>query len=859
MTQRSDRPIVGRDPLVSELRAAFDATDAGPKSVLLGGGPGLGRRTLSDRFLTSLTDASVPHAVLRLRAEPADDGVRTLLRLYGSFVSALARSDAFGDEDAADILAAAAESTDDERVKEWTSGVATSIRSLRSHGGPGQYQIQLPRENPYLALLYTLDVLGPRARWVVDLHDLGSVVSPSFWSFLAALVGRARSRNWKILFVVAPGPNRYSEQPSEARPGPLTFTHALFSDAALIDVAPLDLTAVSELIEDTYRPHRFPEELPARLLASSGGEPDLLHEILDVLEEDDSITWDDKGYSLTDLDDVDLDVLVPMPREDDDEDDEEVDDSLLELVLHTASHAGRVFPGTLLRSHLDADEDAIDDAIDAMPHIFEELRFDESLGSWLYRFRYEFQRRYFQGHPPEAVKQRPADIARALGTVMMQSYAPASFDYVWRAAELFAEAGEGQGGRTLLAMAMGSDRGELHRFALELLERFPDSPWPTGLERFLHTARAERAVNGAPPEAAEQEIAAAAAWAKKAGDAETEAFCDLLRCRMGVRVGDFPAAEAAGQQALAGFRKVDNATRAAETLNQLAMVALNKGDGDAAERYVKQAGKTSTIPPIKAHSQYIVGLLEKAKGRLPQALDAGNLALSLESMLNEGECALMTGRISEKAPMLERALEMSRAMRSPQRERVAARLLCQGEAARGNGEAAYEIALHALQLSRELGLEAQSDVDLYHCGLFAVLAGKREEGVDYLNEARKAAEAAGRDGLLPEILFNLGQVKLVDRDFEGARQLMEQALAKTRERGDKQRELRVLQHLAMSLGATGDLAGAVGRIKEALELVPPGSQWKQLRKDLRDQLSQAQKATAALPEGDGAGPESAGA
>jgi len=859
MTQRSERPFVGRAAALDSLVAAYEASESGPHTLLLGGEPGVGRRATLGKLMGRLGELDDQPVVLRLRGEAHDDSIRTLLRIYGSFVTGLARSSAFGEAGADGLLHDAANSVADDAVADWLRQIAQSVYELKSYSGPGNYQIQLPPENPYQGLLHAIDVLGPRTRWLVDLFELGSVTSSALWVFLSALVGRARARKWKVLFLVTPGPNRYAEKPKDGKPGPSSYLQSLFGGSDTVELVGLNTDEIGELLADTYRPHRFPEGLAARLTKLSGGHPDTLHELLDALEEDETITWDDEGYSLTDLDDVDFDVLVPMAAEDEDEADADDDVGsvpveMKETVLYVAAHAGRTFVASAIRSFLDVDEDLVDDALDEMDHVVEEVRYDEALGSWLYRFRYAFFERWFRDNAPDGTKFKSADIDKSLATVMMQSYAPASFDYVPRAAELFARAGEGQGARALLQMALTSERPELGEFALQIATRFEDSPFPEGLVRSIHMAMADRAVNTLQVPAAETIVERTRAWADGQLDLTTQGYCDLLRCRLLVRQGQFDEAHDQGQVALAAFVEAGDPTRQGETLNQLAMIELNRGQDAAAETFVKKAGKATTIPPVRAHSQYIAGLIDKRRRKLPGALAnfaratelssrSGNLALSLESMLNEGEIALILGKVAERAPLLERAMEMSRAMRSPQRERVAARLLCQAEAARGHGEAAFEIAQHALKLTQELGLEKQEDIDLYHCGLFAVLAGKKEEGVEFLKSARTAAEANGNQGLLPEILFNLGQVRLAEGDFEGARGQMEDALGMIRAKGDRRRELQVLEHLGLALGAAGDLQGAVARLKEASDKAV-GPQFKEYRKALRKRIAEAQSAAS---------------
>jgi tetratricopeptide (TPR) repeat protein len=900
MTERSDRPIVGRRPLVNKLLDIWQSTTSGPQAAILAGSTGTGRRTIVTHFLQAMEEADEAATVFRLHSQAGDEGVRLLLRTYGSVVTGLNRARGF-EGDPGDLLTDAGLAADEDRTRESLYGMAASLKELGGRA-TGNLQIKLPADNPYLGIIHAFDALARHGAWIFDMHDCGHIVSPAWWTFMSVLVGRARANNWRMLFILAPGENIYGEGPEDTKPGPRSFVRALFGDAQPLDPKPLTVENIGEILDETYRPASFPDGLAERIHAMSKGHPETVHEILDALEEDETITWDDKGYSLSDLDDVDLDVLVPIPNEgaeeeeeDEDEDEaaadspegEETDEDspegeetgaaesrsteeapseegeeyisveLLERVLHVAAFEGREFTAALVRTCLDAGEDEVDDALDAMPHLVEEGTYHEALGTWTYTFRYAFHRQWYLDNPPEDWKEKPAVTAKKLATIVLQSYAPAAFEYIARAATLYSHAGDSRGARTLLTMAMSTDRAELTQFALELVEKYDDSPWPEPLPRMLFTGYAERYVNGASPEAALTAVERTRTWAEKVEDPVTLAHLHLLECRIAIRNGDFQAARAKGVEALKGFRKAKEASRAGETLNQLAMVALNMRDRKAARDYVKQAGRASTLPPIKSHSLYIDGLLNKGNGKIARAealfhrsvelsTTSGNLILTLEAMLNAGECSLMISKGAKVVPMLRRALEMSRALRSLPRERVSARLLCQAEAAAGNGDAAFEMAKHALELTREIGTENQEQIDLYHCGLFAVIAEKTEEGLGFLEAAKGAAETAEDGALLVDVLYNIGQIKASSGDLPGARSALEEALGVVRARNDKGRELRVLESLGIVLSSTGDHAGAADRFKEAADRAL-GPRSKQLRKDLKKRIAHERKLAEAPP------------
>jgi tetratricopeptide (TPR) repeat protein len=125
------------------------------------------------------------------------------------------------------------------------------------------------------------------------------------------------------------------------------------------------------------------------------------------------------------------------------------------------------------------------------------------------------------------------------------------------------------------------------------------------------------------------------------------------------------------------------------------------------------------------------------------------------------------------------------------------------------------------------------------------MAKKSAEGLDFLNAARAACEKAGDQMLLPEVLINIGQVKGLTGDHEGGRAALEQALALVRARGDRGRELRVLEHLGVLLSTAGDHAAAADRFKDAAEKAL-GPEAKEYRKNLRKRMQEEQQRAKGL-------------
>ncbi|MCK6526080.1 hypothetical protein L6R50_00450 [Myxococcota bacterium] len=827
MTQPAERPFVGRTDSLLALREEKSHAAAGPRFVLLSGGLGSGRKRLVGRFMEEV----VPEAIaVRLAPAEGEDGVRTLLRLYGTFVASLARGDSVGGR-ALDALRSAAEAAD-ERRKAWLEGLVATVQKASGRPQGENLQIQLPRDNPYLALVEGIGAVAAKVPVVLELQDLLHSTSPAFWAALSALFAEARSRGLPLLAILSAGESGFSGAPDEAQPGPATWLHDLTraTEPRVIDLPPFTLAEVEDLLRVTYRPHAFPEGFAERLLKLTGGRPGVLAEVLTHLEDDEDIVSDaSRGYYLdTDLDDLAWDALVPFPWESAEGGEpttaDEATRDRMARALHVAAIEGEVFSSGVLAEALSLSRDEVDDLLDEMPGVVEEVQFVEAANTWLYRFRRTFYRDWFLRNPPGGKVER--DLPVQIAGILVRGYAPVVFDYLARAARLFSEAGERRKAQNLLTLALTADRPEVARFGLEVLEERADVPFPTGLASLAFTGVADRAVNALADAEAEDFVSRAERYADRAGDGAARDFARLLRSRLALRRGDLPGSRQHAEAALAGAEARRDAVRQAEALNQLAILSLHARDLEAARKAVDLAGKASNIPPVRAHTLFVKGLLQKADRKVGGAADSfrqaadlalqtGNLALVLEATVNAGEALLISGRPKEAARALRQARQMTRGSRSPRRDRGILQLLSQAEAAAGNPAEALDLAQEALQLTRDLGLKQQEQIDLYHCGLFSLAAG-REEADSYLKEAARVARENKDRAILKEVLFNHGQLLHSRGDDPQAIAALEEALGLCRELNDRWKANRSQLVLGMAHERAGQRDQALVRYREAL-------------------------------------------
>ena len=822
----TERPFVGRQ---SELRILEDLLPnavSGPRTALLVGEDGIGRR----RLVTELMARAPEHLGLRWSFLPSDDAVTVLLKMHGGVASHLARAG----EVARPALTAVREQAGGdrgERLDAWYEGFLSQLDVAPGEAG---MQLKMPQDNPYWGLVRLLLDIVAEVPTIFEVQRINGVCSPAFWAAFGRLYNEVQQRGLPVMWVLSTVDSPYGEDPTDDLPTPSGLLHRMLDGRvdATVEVPALDVGGIQALLDEAYRPNDFGGELATRLLDLSGGNTNQLNDLLDVMESDEIVVWDgDAGFSLQRQPaDLDLESLVPQPDLDDPdlegiEDPDEIR-ALADRVLYAAALEGPMFTAGAIAAALGADRDAVDDLLDEFDGLISEVSHHEGAGSWLYRFDRALYHRHHLASPlarDKKLRTLPARYAR----VLLERFVPASYGWIPVTARLFRDAGQKRQARNLLSLAMGSDRLDLSRHAIEMVALDGDDGLAEGLLRLLHAEPAERAAAGAPEALAQDLLAALDRWARERDDRGLLGYADLLRSKLALRTRDLDGAIAHAETALEAFRATGETVRAAETLNQLAILALHRRDAKAAAEYVDQATRASNIPPVKAHALFIRGLLRKGQRKLDSAAssfaeaartaqEANNPGLGIEARINQGEILFMLGRPKSALEPLRAAHVTARAMRSRFLERSAASLLSQAEAAAGNGKDAYDLARDALELTRHLNLDHLLATDLYHCGMFAAAAGESDAGREYLEQA----EAAAQDDeipLLKEIAFHRGQLALMADDVDAAEQHLQCARTLSEQVGDAVRTARATQALGLVAEKRGDRTEARALYLEAAE------------------------------------------
>ena len=809
MTDSSERPFVGREEQLETLVGLLPGGGDGPRTVLLAGEESSGRR----RLVSELGKKLDGQLLLRWSFQPEDDGVAVMLRLHGGLASSLSRAGALGTTAA---TAARNQPSADSSVASWCEEFLSQLES-GERDEQGGLQLRIPPQNPYRGLLHLLLQLTAEVPTVMEFHQVNVACSPAFWTWFSLLYRAVYERKRPVLWVFSTSQSPYCEEPDDSSPTPSGLLMGLLTQQvdATLDLPGLDESGILALLDGAYRPNHFPPDLPPHLAAVTGGNPARLNDLLDLLESEEIVVWDDRdGYELTrPIEQLTIAGITPgielQPAAEAAEGpaDQGERENLARAILRVAALEGVRFTAGAVAQTLAVERDVVDDLLDELPQLVSEVVHHVAVDSWIYRFERPIYRQHYLEEGARAPGKKQRLLPGRLAVVLLDRYVPAAHAYIPVAARLLSDSGQRRRARNLLSLAMGSDRLDLSRFAIELVDLDGGEGVDRPLLRLLHAEPAEKAVTGARQEVAEEMLGHLERWADAGQDPSLANYAALLRSRLALRGQRLDEAAVHAEKALAGFRSEKDSVRAGETLNHLALLSLHQREPARAREFVNQATRESNIPPVKAYSLFIRGLLGKGQRKLSSAAEsfgeaarlageAGIPVLGIEARINQGEALVLLGRPQSARAPLRHARDTARALRALHLARAATALLSQAEAAAGDTEVAFELAQDTLDLTRQTGMEHLLAADLYHCGLFAVTAGKGQQALPFFLEARERAVEA-EHGLLKEIEFHLGQLYLVAGELDEADKALANSLDHSRLAGDPSREGRVLQTQGM--------------------------------------------------------------
>ena len=778
------KQLYGRELELKALRDNFAEAIRGPvtRSLLIRGAPGLGKRALIDRFVSSLPSGAC--AVLRgvcqwsTRNQPL--GVfLTLLRRFlriesDTRVEAITlKLEDYGVRDPNELAEALFSAL----------GLYVFDRENRDGGQsptpgppPSELDPQLRRERISKLIRRLVASLAQRRPVLIVIENLHFIDQPS----LRVLERWADGRHPLPVLGI-----------STARPGPRADALATRAKIGVVELRELDHTAAKEMILRRFEDPTEAEDLTEAILARTGGHPLFIEEILASLLHRGTIAWNTQARHLVVRDrspEIELppsieealqarvDELSPPDRE----------------TLLAAAILGRRFRVLELAELLET----TDAVVEARTHALTEAGLIEradahSKGADTLEFSTVSLHEVCKTQiPPSSLEQlhgRAAEIKQA-----RSDYAPGRDD--GPVAEHLMQAGR---------------RAEAFDPAMRAAHHAEDVAG--NVEAYYYLTQALRALDDDDPRRFDvllEREPILRAWGRRRAQgadirqllavAETHTHADPRR--------PDPAA-----RALAEERQVVASLR-------LLRFYLECGRTHRATRLVPRLqAKVHGLPRPRPHLA-ILGELESelmfACGRFEEAETIAQDALTfcaqdprgvrqrIRLLRAIGQVQLGTGRLEGAGETFREALHLARSIGHRRLE---------GEALNNIGEVAgrsthYQEAIDcfkaALAIDRDLGDRFATGVKLANLGLTYTGIGLYRRAERYLRKALELHEAIGHPGLLNEVMVSLGIVVARLGDPEAAQTLLVDAAKVAARRGDPRTQLRAEVRLARILITT---------------------------------------------------------
>jgi tetratricopeptide (TPR) repeat protein len=257
-------------------------------------------------------------------------------------------------------------------------------------------------------------------------------------------------------------------------------------------------------------------------------------------------------------------------------------------------------------------------------------------------------------------------------------------------------------------------------------------------------------------------------------------------------------------------------------------------------------GKEGGIPGIVATVEQIRGLVARRQGKLEEAAEhfrraneiagtTGLPALALDSGLSYGEALLANRQFDKARDSLERVLQVARSLRNGPRERQAAELLAQSEAALRHFDKALPLALRTLELTRALKFDQALPIDLYNVGFFYFVGNKPTEALSYFRQAEDRVAQLGRHPVVKELHYFKGMAHLQAGQPDDAKKSLQAAIEPLKAAKDHRKHVSALEQLAGIEEREGHASAAKELLTEALALAS-AADLKDERKTLRKRL-----------------------
>jgi len=844
---------IARPADVEALRGHWDAVQSDKKgrTVVLQAATGGGKRAVVGQLVRDLQGSDTDFLIWRTALVEEEDGLRTLLRLYGSLFAALHRDTMLRSK--VELILNSQLPKVDKRVQGWFQAFTQALRTGAPKPGEEKFQVSMPRDNPLLALVELVGGIARRMPVLVEVQNVHASQSVAIHGMLEAL-GQELLHDGQALLVL--GMELPSDENKAWMPAPLVEALERRADTMHLHVvAPWGEQETTDFLSS-----KSLEANAAELARIASGRPGF---IADLAE------WLDAEGRLGEINaEVTLSSLVPLAVDEaelDDADTAEAEPAAegappkrrkagaadVGDVAFRAALLGRAFPSGVLADIWGYERDSIDDLLDAADGLFAELQFSKPLGTWVYQFTHAiFREGVLEGRDGDDDKKQAANTAGFLHRFL----APRGYEFLVKTARLYARAGNVQNAQVLKSMALTADQPQVWAMTHELLTYFDDVAWPDAMHRTVYMNLLDRLVQqGGDVNQSEGLFNKAMTWAQEKEDRPMQGWLLLAGSRLDLRRQDFYRARDRAKDALKLYQALNQPVQAADVLNHLARVELADGNPTAANEAAGQAiqvGQVDTpegkrvLPQVAAQAEATRGRIAKRERKWEDAAKhfktANEIAgrtnqagLALDSGLNLGECLLLNGETGRAADILTRVVQIAQGLRNPVAHRQSAALLAQAHGSQRNFEAALKWAKVTLELTTQLKFDRLLPMDTYQVGFFELMLGRPTEALALFRKAQTGANLQQNVIFAKELLFHTGLAAMRIGEQDVARKAYTAALPACEAAKDLRKAMAAHEALA-SLSSDKDEARK--HLESAISKAEAAS-LKEERKKLRQKLS----------------------
>jgi tetratricopeptide (TPR) repeat protein len=825
-----ERPLfVARSEDLAQLDAHWAAARTGqPRVVRLVAPFGGGRRALVAELFRTIRASSVEHLPWRVSCTDQDDGFGWIVRMYGSLVGTITSDPLLRGK--VEMILNGQLPNETKRVQGWFQAFTNSLREAKADPKTGQIQLQIPQDNPLIALVEIVRGIARKLPIVLEMQHpymVGSIIPSQFFE---AILSEAKESH--LLAIAFDEPD--SDVRRASHPAPLIDLWARrAADVHEVVIAPWGAAEAAAFLES--------KELKgnaARLAEISAGRPGFLAELVEILVENGTLDSDLDGVTLASLtpqtvdeDELDLPTGAPEEGKPKHAGPEDAD-----RVAYFAALLGQAFPSQLVAEMGGFDRESIDDLMDAMPDLFEEVQFQEEMQTWIYRFKRGCWREGILALNDTADGHQ---LARNVAVFMERFLAPRGVAFMTRTARLYAEHGAPNRAANMRAIALTNDQPNSWGLAYEIVRYFDEVPWTDATRRTVSMTLLDHLAGGGQLAVADRVHTETTEWATAHDDRELLAWLLLNGAKLDLRRQDLFRARDRARDALKLFEVLGNTARIAETHAQLAAIALADGKPDeavaAADASVASAtvtgedGKPIAPASVTAQAEMVRGVVARRSGKIPEAIEhfknaneaaggAGLGPLALDAGLSLGEALLASQQLDQGRDVLRRVANATRQLGQGQRERAAVDLLGQIEASLRNFPEALQLAQRALQLSQQLKIEASIPVDLYRVGSILLAQNQGAQALPLLQQAeQRVANQAGHP-LLKDLWYTIGLAARQAGQPSTAREFLQKALQPLGQAGEARKLLAALDNLAAVEAGGGNLDRAKKILEDAVRI-----------------------------------------